>query len=75
MIARAPSRAAVLVILAANVFVAPFRAIAWALAQSERVIVRKTTVYEEQVVTADVRRERVEIVTDGDVRVHDGPEG
>jgi len=40
MIARAPERSAVLVILAANVFVAPFRAIAWALAQSDRVIVR-----------------------------------
>ena len=40
MMKRAPARSAVLVILAANVFVAPFRAIAWALAQSERVIVR-----------------------------------
>jgi acyl-CoA reductase-like NAD-dependent aldehyde dehydrogenase len=40
MIRRAPARTAVLVILAANVFVAPFRAIAWALAQSDRVIVR-----------------------------------
>lgn len=36
----APTRSAVLVVLAANVFVAPFRALAWALAQSERVIVR-----------------------------------
>jgi acyl-CoA reductase-like NAD-dependent aldehyde dehydrogenase len=40
MIERAPERTAVLVILAANVFLAPFRAIAWALAESERVIVR-----------------------------------
>lgn len=36
----APARSAVLVVLAANVVVAPFRALAWALAQSERVIVR-----------------------------------
>ena len=40
LIRRAPSRTAVLVVLAANVFLAPFRAIAWALAESERVIVR-----------------------------------
>jgi len=36
----APARSAVLVVLAANVFVAPMRAIAWALAQSDRVLVR-----------------------------------
>lgn len=40
MIARATERPAVLVVLAGNVFVAPFRAIAWALAQSDRVVVR-----------------------------------
>lgn len=40
MLARAPQRTAVMVILAANVFLAPLRAIAWALAQSDRVIVR-----------------------------------
>lgn len=40
MIARATERTAVLVVLAGNVFVGPFRAIAWALAQSDRVIVR-----------------------------------
>lgn len=40
MIGRAPERSAVLVILASNVFVAPFRAIAWALAESDRVMVR-----------------------------------
>lgn len=40
MVARAPERTAVMIVLAANVFVAPFRAIAWALAQSDRVIVR-----------------------------------
>lgn len=40
MLARAPQRTAVMVVLAANVFLAPLRAIAWALAQSERVIVR-----------------------------------
>ncbi len=38
--AEARSHDAVLVLLAANVFVAPFRALAWALAQSERVLVR-----------------------------------
>lgn len=37
---RAPARTAALVVLSANVFVAPLRAIAWALAQSERVLVR-----------------------------------
>ncbi|MBI2389332.1 MAG: aldehyde dehydrogenase family protein [Deltaproteobacteria bacterium] len=37
---RAPHRTAVLVVLAANVLVAPLRAIAWALAQSDRVFVR-----------------------------------
>lgn len=36
----APHRTAVLVVLAANVLVAPLRAIAWALAQSDRVVVR-----------------------------------
>jgi hypothetical protein len=40
MVSRAPERTAVLVVLAGNVFVAPFRAIAWALAQSDTVIVR-----------------------------------
>ncbi len=37
----------------------------------ERVIVRKHTVYEEQEVTAQVRRERLEFQTEGDVRVVD----
>ena len=36
----APCHSAVLVSLAANVFVAPLRALAWALAQSDRVFVR-----------------------------------
>ena len=35
----------------------------------ERVVVRKHTVYEEHVVTADLRRERVEVEADGDVVV------
>lgn len=35
----------------------------------ERVVLRKHTVYEEHKVTADLRRERLEIDTDGDVRV------
>jgi hypothetical protein len=39
-VAKAPSRTAVSVVLAANVFVAPLRAIAWALAHSARVTVR-----------------------------------
>ena len=38
--ASAPTRSAVLVVLSANVLTAPLRAIAWALAQSERVLVR-----------------------------------
>ena len=33
----------------------------------ERVIVRKHTVYEQQEVSADLRRERLEILTEGDV--------
>jgi hypothetical protein len=40
MIERAPARTAVAVILAANVFTAPSRAVAWALAQSGNVLVR-----------------------------------
>lgn len=40
MCAGAPHHSAVLVVLSANVLTAPFRAIAWALAQSERVLVR-----------------------------------
>lgn len=41
----------------------------------ERVVVRKHTVYEEHVVTADLRRERLEVEADGDVVVsdEDGP--
>ena len=35
----------------------------------ERVIVRKHTVYEEHVVSADLRRERLEVEGDGDVVV------
>ncbi len=35
----------------------------------ERIIVRKHTVYEEHRVQADLRRERLEVETDGDVRV------
>lgn len=38
----------------------------------ERVIVRKHTVYEEHVVSADLRRERLEVEGDGDVVVTDG---
>ena len=37
----------------------------------ERVIVRKHTVYEEHVVSADLRRERLEVEGDGDVVVTD----
>jgi len=37
----------------------------------ERVIVRKHTVYEDHVVTADLRRERLEVEGDGDVVIHD----
>jgi hypothetical protein len=40
LFARARTRSAVVVVLAANVFVAPLRAVAWALAQGERVLVR-----------------------------------
>ena len=41
----------------------------------ERVVVRKHTVYEEHVVTADLRRERLDVEADGDVVVadEDGP--
>jgi uncharacterized protein (TIGR02271 family) len=35
----------------------------------ERVIVRKHTVYEQHEVTAELRRERLEILTDGDVEI------
>ncbi len=37
----------------------------------ERVVLRKHTVYEEHEVTADLRRERLEIVTEGDVDVEE----
>lgn len=37
----------------------------------ERVVVRKHTVFEEHVVSADLKRERLEVETDGDVVVHD----
>ena len=37
----------------------------------ERIIVRKHTVYEEQQISADLRRERVELVTEGDVKLID----
>ena len=37
----------------------------------ERVIVRKHTVYEEHEVTADLKRERLEVEADGDVVVQD----
>ncbi len=37
----------------------------------ERVVLRKHTVYEEHEVTADLRRERLEVETDGDARVTD----
>ncbi len=37
----------------------------------ERVVVRKHTVYEEHVVTADLRRERLEVEAEGDVVVTD----
>ena len=40
----------------------------------ERVVLRKRTVYEEHEVTAELRRERLEVDTDGDVRVtEEGP--
>lgn len=38
----------------------------------ERVVVRKHTVYEDHVVTADLRRERLDVETEGDVVVTDG---
>ena len=41
----------------------------------ERVIIRKHTVYEDHVVTADLRRERLEVEADGDVTVHDPGSG
>jgi uncharacterized protein (TIGR02271 family) len=37
----------------------------------ERVVVRKHTVYEQHEVSADLRRERLEIETEGDAVVHD----
>ncbi len=37
----------------------------------ERVVVRKHTVYEEHVVSADLKRERLEVEAEGDVVVHD----
>lgn len=37
----------------------------------ERIIVRKHTVYEDQQISADLRRERVELITEGDVTVVD----
>lgn len=37
----------------------------------ERVVVRKHTVYEEHEVSAELKRERLEIEADGDVVVHD----
>ena len=37
----------------------------------ERVILRKHTVYEEQEVSAELKRERLEVVAEGDVTVHD----
>ena len=37
----------------------------------ERVIIRKHTVYEEHEVKAELRRERVDITTEGDVRLTD----
>ena len=37
----------------------------------ERVIIRKHTVYEEHEVKAELRRERVDITTEGDVRITD----
>lgn len=40
----------------------------------ERIIVRKRTVVEEHVVSADLRRERLEVETEGDVVLEDGPD-
>ena len=37
----------------------------------ERIIVRKHTVYEQHVVEADLRRERLEVQTDGDIELDD----
>ena len=37
----------------------------------ERIVVRKHTVYEEHVVSADLRRERLEVDVEGDVEVED----
>lgn len=41
----------------------------------ERVVVRKHTVYEEHVVSADLKRERLEVEAEGDVVVHDESTG
>lgn len=41
----------------------------------ERVVLRKHTVYEEHKVTAELRRERLEVDTDGDVRVTEAGAG
>ena len=41
----------------------------------ERVVVRKHTVYEDHLVSADLRRERLEIDADDGVVVHDKGEG
>jgi uncharacterized protein (TIGR02271 family) len=41
----------------------------------ERVVIRKHTVYEDHVVTADLRRERLEVVADAGVVVHDADQG
>ena len=41
----------------------------------ERVVVRKHTVYEDHVVSADLRRERLEVEADDGVVVHDKGEG
>ena len=41
----------------------------------ERVVLRKHTVYEEHKVTADLRRERLEVDVDGDVRVTEAGDG
>ncbi|MCU1691115.1 MAG: hypothetical protein JWM64_206 [Frankiales bacterium] len=38
----------------------------------ERVVLRKHTVYEEHRVQADLKRERLEVETEGDVRVTEG---
>jgi uncharacterized protein (TIGR02271 family) len=40
----------------------------------ERIIVRKHTMYEEHVVTAELRREQLEVDTQGDVAVTDNPD-